>query len=292
MSIEMCVLASGSAGNCTAVRTPGGVVLIDAGLGPRTTAQRLLGTGVKTSDVSAICLTHLDRDHFNSNWVPTILSRGVRVHCHARRADDLVRFALGTRPAAETVERFRSLVEPFNEAPFEPVPGLEVRPMLLAHDRLGSSGFVLGGFGSRIGFATDLGRVPDTLLEEFCGLDVLAIESNYDRRMQLDSARPSFLKSRIMGGAGHLSNEQAFDAVRQVLNRCESRGFPIPNHIVLLHRSRECNCPELLRRLFARDARIAPRLVLAEQYERTPWLGGPPRGRGAITGQQLQLAWG
>ena len=37
MSIDLCVLASGSGGNCTVVRTPAGVVLVDAGLGPRTT---------------------------------------------------------------------------------------------------------------------------------------------------------------------------------------------------------------------------------------------------------------
>jgi hypothetical protein len=42
---------------------------------------------------------------------------------------------------------------------------------------------------------------------------------------------------------------------------------------VLLHRSRQCNCPHLLRRLFAREPRLATRLVLAEQHERTEWLG-------------------
>jgi len=63
MSIEICVLASGSAGNCTAVRTPAGVMLIDAGLGPRTTAQRLRGTGVSVADVSALCLTKIDQKY-------------------------------------------------------------------------------------------------------------------------------------------------------------------------------------------------------------------------------------
>src|SRR5215213_1985387 len=98
MSIEICVLASGSAGNCTVVRTPSGVMLVDAGLGPRTTAQRLAGTGVHVSDVSAMCLTHLDHDHFSRNWLTTILNHGVRVYCHGRRVDDLLRSALGSHP--------------------------------------------------------------------------------------------------------------------------------------------------------------------------------------------------
>jgi phosphoribosyl 1,2-cyclic phosphodiesterase len=274
------------------VRTPAGVLLIDAGLGPRTTARRLRGTGVAVGDVSAICLTHLDHDHFSRNWLNTILDRHVRVYCHLRRVDDLVRCALGSEPERDLADEFRSLVHPFNDEPFEPIEGLEFRPILLAHDRLGSNGFVLSGFGSRVGYATDLGRVPEDLVEEFCDLDVLALESNYDRQMQLDSPRPRFLKRRIMGGAGHLSNEQALQTVRRILRRCEAMGSRLPAHIVLLHRSRECNCPQLLRRLFSRDARIARRLVLAEQYERSQWLRGAPRGFEGLTGQQLQLAWG
>jgi len=45
MSLELCILASGSGGNCAVVRTPAGIVLIDAGIGPRTTAARMNGTG-------------------------------------------------------------------------------------------------------------------------------------------------------------------------------------------------------------------------------------------------------
>ena len=289
MSIELCVLASGSAGNCTVVRTPGGALLIDAGIGPRTAATRLAGTGVGVSEITGICLTHLDRDHFNRNWLNAIRSRGVRVFCHEGCVDDLIRVALGPTPAKEDVEQLVARVLVFDTAPFEALPGLSLRPISLAHDREGSHGFLLEGFGCRVGYATDLGRVPPALLEEFADIDLLAIESNYDRQMQLDSPRPWFLKQRIMGGSGHLSNEQAFDAVRTLLNRCEARGQRLPSHIVLLHRSRDCNCPDRVRRLFGRDARIGPRLVLAEQFERSPWLR--PRGEKQWAGEQLQLAW-
>ena len=290
MSLEVCVLASGSAGNCTVVRTPAGTLLIDAGIGPRTAAQRLAGTGASVSDVAGICLTHLDHDHFNKNWLTSILNRGINVYCHESRVDDLVRVALGPRPAREELDRFVARVLTFDRDLFEALPGLSVRPLRFAHDREGSHGFVLEGFGCRVGYATDLGRVPHTLGEDFDDLDLLAIESNYDRQMQLDSPRPWFLKNRIMGGGGHLSNEQAFDAVRTILNQCDARGRPYPAHIVLLHRSRDCNCPDRVRRLFGRDARVAPRLVLTEQYEPTGWLR--PRRAAPYVGGQLQLAWG
>ena len=67
MSLELCVLGSGSAGNSTLVRGPWGAFLIDAGFGPRTTAQRLSGTGVELAHLQAILLTHHDLDHFNPN---------------------------------------------------------------------------------------------------------------------------------------------------------------------------------------------------------------------------------
>lgn len=283
MSIELCVLGSGSAGNSSIVRTPGGVMLIDAGLGPRTVAQRMKGLGVSVADVTAICLTHLDRDHFSLNWVGTTLKLGIRIYCHASRRSDLLRLA-----AAEGLHR---LVVPFEAGAFEPVAGLSVTPLALAHDHNGSHGFCLAGHGYRVGFATDLGRVPEALVDCFEGVDLLAIESNYDPAMQRNSGRPWFLVQRIVGGRGHLSNEQALGAVRQIVARTQARHGKLPAHVVLLHRSRECNCPELLRDLFARDARLAPRLVLAEQSERTPWL----RADGVVrteTHQQLALSWG
>src|SRR5688572_13700719 len=160
MSVELCVLASGSAGNCTALRTPGGVMLIDAGIGPRVAAQRLNGSHVSVADVSAICLTHLDRDHFNFNWLGTIFRHQIRVFCHASRFDDLMRCVESAAETSQEAERFASQVWTFDADDFEPLPGLSARPVALAHDHSGSDGFCLDGFGSRVGYATDLGCVP------------------------------------------------------------------------------------------------------------------------------------
>ena len=282
MSLELCVLASGSMGNASVLRTPAGAMLIDLGIGPRTTARRLMGTGLHVSDIRAACLTHLDRDHFTPTWVATILKYRIAIHCHASRVNDLLRIA-GDPQADE-------LICAFEDEPFEPLAGVSALPMHLAHDESGSHGFVFEGSGCRVGYATDLGRVPVELLENFCDLDVLALESNYDPRMQLDSDRPWFLKRRIMGGRGHLSNAQALSAIRQLLDRCQKYDRPLPRHIVLLHRSQQCNCPNLLRRLFSHDPRIAARLTLAEQHTRTSWLSAA--GAPATAGQQLLLAWG
>lgn len=289
MSIELCILASGSRGNCTAVRTPRGVMLIDAGLGPRLTAARLAGTDVALRGVSAICLTHLDCDHFSKTWIGTIVRQGIRIYCHWARVSHLCGLAQ-VAVTERVAEQFASLVHSFDSAAFEPIAGLKILPVALAHDDAGSHGFRLEGFGCRIGYATDLGRVPDALIELFEDLDLLALESNYDPQMQRESTRPWFLKRRIMGGRGHLSNQECFAAVRRILARHETNGASLPSHIVLLHRSGECNCPRRVREMFMRDTRIASRLVLAEQHERTAWLR-PARLR-PFVGEQLSLAWG
>ncbi len=108
--------------------------------------------------------------------------------------------------------------------------------------------------------------------------------------MQQASGRPWFLQQRITGGNGHLSNQQAFDAIRAILDRMEKSACPLPAHIVLLHRSRQCNCPQVLRRLFDRDARMAQRLILAEPFETSGWLRAYQRA--PLPGEQLAIDWG
>jgi phosphoribosyl 1,2-cyclic phosphodiesterase len=275
MAIELCILASGSAGNAAIVRSPAGVFLIDAGIGPRTLANRLDGTGVHLEDIAALCLTHLDGDHFLPRWAPTLCRLHTPIYCHANKVDALVRYCPG----------LVHLIRPFDAGSFSPIDGITCDPVRFAHDRLGSHGFVVEGFGYRIGYATDLGHVPSHLFQRFQKLDCIALESNYDPQMQVASGRPRYVQRRITGGRGHLSNLQALAAIRELLDRSRE----LPDHIVLLHRSQKCNCPDLVRELFSTDHRIASRLTLAQQHERSPWLGR--QNRVPYIGEQLRLAF-
>ena len=211
VGLALCILASGSSGNCSLLRTPGGVVLIDAGVGPRSFGRAVAGTDVSLADVRAVVLTHLDSDHFRRSWVRTLVRQGITVHCAASHAAEM-------DVAADLGPQLR----PFDGA-FEPVAGVTFQPLSFAHDSTGSYGFVIDGYGGRIGFATDLGHVPPALIEHFDDLDVLAIESNYDPDMQRNSGRPWFLQRRITGGHGHLSNEQALAAVKAIFKRHQKR---------------------------------------------------------------------
>ncbi len=268
MSLQMCVLGSGSGGNATLLRAPSGVMLIDCGIGPRAIVPRLNGSGVDATELRAIVLTHADSDHFRCSWLKTIVRRKMRLCCHRSLRQKVLSADAGP---LFVDPQLSDCIADFDDDGFEPIEGVRFESIHLAHDQAGSHGFVISGFGRRIGFATDLGHVSDELIERFSDLDLLAIESNYDPQMQRSSGRPYHLQKRITGGAGHLSNQQSFEAVAEIFDRHERLGR-LPNHVVLLHRSRQCNCPVLLRTLFEQDSRIASRLTLTDQYRPTSWL--------------------
>ncbi len=261
--LRLCVLGSGSSGNCAVVSLGDSAVLIDAGFGPRATAKRLQNTGLTLGDVKAICLTHADRDHFNPTWLATLVRQRINVYVHSRHIYSLYRI-----DGARQLHR-AGLLHTIDNRSFEPIVGLRAHTVSLPHDSTGTEGYLLEADGGRIGYATDLGRVPDEMISRFVGVDLLAIESNYDPQMQRASGRPAMLKRRITGGHGHLSNEQAFEAVCRIVDRCPRGG---PAHVVLLHLSRQCNDPSLVRQLFARDSRLVDRLRLVKQHEWTGWL--------------------
>jgi phosphoribosyl 1,2-cyclic phosphodiesterase len=258
--LHVCVLGSGSGGNSTVVRHGQHAFLIDAGFGPRTTDQRLRQVGLCVGAISAICLTHLDQDHFRPTWFGILLQHRIRVYLHHWH----LRYMNQYEEAADL--RRADLLRAFDGEAFEPAPGVTATTVRLPHDEKGTSAFHLSAASGRIGYATDLGHVPQELIAAFAGVDLLLLESNYDPRMQTTSSRPQFLKDRIMGDHGHLSNGQAFEAARAIADRSPQGN---PQRIVLLHRSRQCNTAELVRRTFAQDARFRGRVIVAEQRRRT-----------------------
>ncbi len=289
MSIEMCVLGSGSAGNATLLRVDGQCMLIDAGLGPRSLARRMAHTGAKLDDIRAIVLTHCDRDHFNPSWWRTLLDRGIAVYCHTAH---LYHWYAGLATmhgehAGQRLHRANLLYE-FTDQPFGIRLGdgvtANVRPLRLAHDRSGTCGFIVQNQTVRLGYATDLGHVPDWLIDALAGVDLLAIESNYDPAMQLKSARPAQLKRRIMGGKGHLSNIEALNAIVAMFDRSAGP----PQHVVLLHLSRQCNDPKIIRRLYSGLPEIERRLCISSQHAPTAWLR-TQRSTRRLSGEQLHM---
>jgi phosphoribosyl 1,2-cyclic phosphodiesterase len=288
--MELCVLGSGSSGNSSLVRIGPRAVMIDAGFGPRLFASRLGGTGARLRDVAAVLLTHLDADHFQPSWFNTLAQHGIPLHCHRRHLEELYRHRSPTITRADPRRMHElGLLRPFDDEPFalelDEHHRVTIRPVVLHHDRQGTIGYRLESATGRLGYATDLGRVTPRLIEGMIDVDVLAIESNYDPQRQIASSRPAMLKQRIMGGSGHLSNDQTLAAVRKIVDRSARK----PRHIVLLHLSRQCNDPAIIRRLYSRHPDLETRLHLSSQHAPTAWLSAVEAPRPPLTGEQLRM---
>ena len=255
----LCVLASGSRGNCTILLVGRGndryAILLDCGLSPRHTYAALKAIGLGPSRIGAVVLTHLDQDHFKSAWVRS-MPRHVPVYVHRTHRGRAQRQGLFT-PSTLLFDQ-----------PFELAGGrlgVRVEPTLLAHDQFGVAAFKLTlANGATLGFATDLGRATQQLITHLRGVDVLAIESNYCPDLQAASPRPAFLKERITGGAGHLSNQEAAELTKTIAPRA---------HTVLLHLSQECNTPQLAMQGHANSSYA---LTVSCQYTPTAWIPVTP----------------
>ena len=282
--LSLCVLGSGSGGNCTAVRLTDAAgqreaVLLDAGFGIRRTTRKLNEAGLGWRHIKAVLLSHLDRDHFKPTLTRVLVEHRITVHLHHWHLDELAQ-ARGTQPLFD-----HGLVEPFNDGILVPMPGVTATTTRLQHDMQGTIGYRLSTRFGDVGFATDLGHAPKQLIEHFAGVDILCIESNYDERMTINSSRPVWVNRRNLSDSGHLSNEQAFEAVQAIRDKSPHGN---PRHVVLLHRSQQCNHPTKVRRVFERDPELIKRVTLTDQRKRTRWINLKPMHR--VQRGQMTLA--
>jgi phosphoribosyl 1,2-cyclic phosphodiesterase len=202
MPIDFCVLGSGSSGNSVAFWDSETLFLVDAGFSCKETARRLGLAGQDAESLDAILLSHEHADHIN----------GARVL--------LKRFSpslLSTKPVHAWLDaRFGMTTEP-DLAPGKAycLGNFRVTPFEVCHDASQTIGFCIENKGSKVTMATDLGHVTPGLPGYFIDADAIIIESNHDVQMLKDGPYPAFLKRRILGKQGHLSNVQSAEMLVQ-----------------------------------------------------------------------------
>ena len=227
-------LGSGSRGNAALVEIGPTRLLVDAGLSARALKLRLELIGVDPAKIDGILLTHEHQDH----------ARG------AQRFSSLHGVPVIASPA--TLDELQ--LSPAQLAGWIPLPAdgrirlgeVDVEAFPVPHDAANPVGFVLRGDGKKIGIATDLGQATSLVVERLRGCHVLMVESNHDEAMLRDGGYPWHLKQRVSGRFGHLSNVEAADLIRRVVDQdCQA--------IVLAHLSDQNNRPELARRTAAQS---------------------------------------
>jgi phosphoribosyl 1,2-cyclic phosphodiesterase len=109
---------------------------------------------------------------------------------------------------------------------------------------------------------TDIGAPCKNLIRHFKNCHAAFLESNFDDIMLNEGNYPYFLKKRISGGNGHLSNTQALDLFKE-------HRPPFMTHLILSHLSKHNNCPILVQALFDEHAE-GVKIVVASRFEETP----------------------
>jgi len=231
MAMRLCILGSGSAGNCALLQTEGARVLVDAGFSVRKLGELLAGVGESLDRIDAVFLTHEHGDHATG-------IEGLKKFPHLRVFANMgtsraVQAGLDHQPdwqIFETGSRFR-----FRD--------LEIESFAVPHDAADPVGFLFHTghdgdlFAPRrsLAWLTDLGHAPQHVHERIREADVLVVEANYCPEMlKADARRPWSVKQRISGRHGHLSNE----GVRELL---EAVASPRWQRVFLAHLSRDCN---------------------------------------------------
>ncbi len=227
--MDVIPLQSGSKGNCFYVESSSTRLLIDAGISPRQTTLRLESHGRDIKDVDAILITHDHSDH--CRYVAEICQKfGLPV------------FLTGPTMAAlksATQQLLRPHSNLFQAGESLSLGDLAVHSIPTPHDACDGVAYVIedSGSGQRLGVLTDLGHAFDGLRQILGSLDAVIIESNYDDMLLNSSRYPTFLKRRIRGDGGHLSNEDAARLLHQ-------HASPRLQWVCLCHLSEENNCPD------------------------------------------------
>ena len=228
--MRFCSIASGSSGNCIYVGSENTHVLVDTGISGKKMEAGLNSLDLTGRDLDGILITHEHSDHIKGLGV---ISRkyGIPIYTTGGTVDAMVRTnALGKIPDGI----FHEIKE---DEPFE-IGDLTVNPFSIPHDAAQPVGYRLECDGHSVGIATDLGKYNDYIIENLQNLDALLLEANHDIRMLQVGRYPYYLKQRILGDRGHLSNELSGQLLCDILH-------DNLKYIMLGHLSRENNYAKL-----------------------------------------------
>ena len=228
MALTFCSFSSGSGGNCYLVQSEETAILIDAGISGRKIFNALEDVEVEPNKVNAVLITHEHADHIKS--LKTLARRMPQVKAHANT---------GTWKTIEPlVPEHQRVVFKTGEA-FS-INDIQVKSFLLSHDAEEPVGFSFCQNGKQISILTDTGVLSEEIHHEIKNADILVIEANHDIEMLRIGRYPWFLKQRILGKKGHLSNIDAADAICKIIS--EKKKY---RHVLLAHLSKENNFPEM-----------------------------------------------
>jgi phosphoribosyl 1,2-cyclic phosphodiesterase len=121
---------------------------------------------------------------------------------------------------------------------------LELTPFTVPHDAREPLQLRCSDGAHHLGILTDLGHASPHVIQSLQGCHALLLECNHDPDLLARSTYPSFLKQRIAGPQGHLSNQEA----AQISKTLQHDHL---NLLVAAHLSERNNAPALAQNCLA-----------------------------------------
>ncbi len=248
MSLFISSLNTGSNGNCFYIGNHDEAVLVDVGLSCKETELRMLRLNLKMDSVKAIFITHEHSDHIRG--LP-VLAKKYQLPVYITPSTLLS----GKQQIPQHLLNTFSAYQPIQFG------SLEVVAFPKKHDAAEPHSFIIRCNGITVGVFTDIGQHCDDVIRNFSECHAVFLEANYDEQMLNNGRYPYFLKNRIRGGNGHLSNTQAL-----ALFKTHRSAFL--SHLFLSHLSKDNNCPDLVHRMFSEHAG-GTEIIVASRYQET-----------------------
>lgn len=243
VSVRFVSLCSSSRhGNAYLIEGPqGDRILIDCGVRLRRLEKILGDLQVDPQTIKGIFLTHEHHDHTQALRIKTPFPQRYGIPVYATGA-----FWGATKKSIGCLDRHLSRQIP--RSGLLRVGEFTISPFVKPHDAVDPVSFLIRSKQTQVAVVTDLGCVPDPLINVLRGSEYLIFESNHDPELEINSGRDYHLVRRVLGSQGHLSNEQAGKALARIVNQ-HTRG------ILLAHLSLDCNRPDLAKEVVDHELR-------------------------------------
>ena len=219
-------LFSSSKGNCTYVFSDKTKILVDIGVSSKRLVENLGKNNIKPEEIQAILITHEHSDHI----------KGIRVF--SKKYNVPVFASQKTWGTLISLEIPDSLKNEFVVGKKFNIGNICIYPFSIPHDAIDPCGFSMTSGESKVTVATDMGHLTPELLYNFEASDSILLEANHDVAMLRSGNYPYFLKERVIGNFGHLSNALSAEAVEYLIKKGTKK-------FILAHLSEENNMPEL-----------------------------------------------
>ncbi len=218
--MKVIVLASGSKGNSTYIEYQNTKILIDLGISSTSLSKKLDDVGVDIKNLDAILITHTHIDHVGG--LKTFVKKySVPIYLTEIMDNDL---------------NFKIPNKEYITSDTITIGNINIFVMKTSHDTNDSVGFVVKA-DKEVVYITDTGYINKKYFRQIFNKDIYIFESNHDLEMLMNGKYPHYIKQRILGDRGHLSNRDSAYYLSKLAGSNTS-------HIVLAHLSEENNTEE------------------------------------------------